>query len=70
LVKEEAPPVDVVGISPKQGAAMLGISLSTFARYIMPHVYSNEIQSIKLGTCRIILKESLKLWIENQASVV
>lgn len=53
-------------LSPDEAAECLGISVATFYRRIMPHVYAGAILSFKVGSCRRIMVASLFAWVEQE----
>lgn len=57
------------GISPDEGAKLLGLKRRTFYQQVMPFVYSGIIQSAKIGRLRRIDVESLRLWWQKQLAV-
>lgn len=57
------------GISPDEGAKLLGIKRRTFYQQVMPFVYSNTIKSAKIGRLRRIDVESLRAWWQSKLAV-
>lgn len=57
------------GISPDEGAKLLGLKRRTFYAQVMPFVYSGIIQSAKIGRLRRIDVESLRAWWQKQLAV-
>lgn len=56
---------DRTAVSPAEAANMLGIHRTTFYRQVMPYVWSGAIQSLKIGTRRCIILESLLMWLRD-----
>lgn len=57
------------GISPDEGAKLLGLKRRTFYQQVMPFVYSGIIQSAKIGRLRRIDVESLRAWWQSKLAV-
>jgi hypothetical protein len=54
-------------VSPLQAAALLGLSDTSYYRYVHPAVVQGEILSVTIGRQRRILTGSLLSWFEAQA---
>lgn len=57
---------DQWAVSPSEAAQLLGLNRRTFYRQVMPHVYSGDIRSAKIGGNRRIDLASLRAWWEQQ----
>jgi excisionase family DNA binding protein len=58
---------DRVALSPAEAAELMGLSVTSFYRRVMPFVYAGAIQSLKVGGSRRILIASFLAWLEQQA---
>jgi excisionase family DNA binding protein len=61
-MKQPLAPIPRVALTREEAAASIGVSLSTFQRYVQP-----DLRLIRRGTARLIPVEELQRWARENA---